>query len=165
MTTPELTTTTTTTTISSTIPIDITMKLPEHSTEVINHMEISLLTMTTEGNNQNDTLAPIGSTMIYSDETTTEQHIITSTENQVDDMTTTVIDTRQPIELTSQLSSVHEATSSTPPRLIHLLTNSSLFLTTEEITQPSTTTTTTTTTMTEIATRKINTLTYSLLLI
>ncbi|CAF1503318.1 unnamed protein product, partial [Adineta ricciae] len=148
VTTPELTTTTTI--ISSTIPIDITMKLPEHSTEVINHMEISLLTMTTEGNNQNDTLAPIGSTMIYSDETTTEQHIITSTEKQVDYMTTTDADinTRQPIELTSQLSSVYEATSSTP-RLIHLLTNSSQFLMTEEITQPSTTTTTT---ITEIAT-------------
>lgn len=123
-------------------------------------MELSLLTMTTEGNNQNDTLPSMGSTMIYSDETTTEQHIITSTEKQVDYMTTTDIDTRQPIELTSQLSNVNEATSSTP-RLIHVLTNSSQFQTTEEITQP----TTTGTTIAETTTRKVNIYTHPLLLI
>jgi hypothetical protein len=134
---------TTTTVMSSSQPIDIaTTAQVEHSTERIDSTESSSLAMTTEGNVTNDTSTLIASTMIYVEETTRGQEETTPRAAEVDYMTTGQMSTETTAESTSQPATVTEAETSTashPPRLIHVLTNSSHSAVTEEPFPPATT--------------------------
>ncbi|CAF2891295.1 unnamed protein product [Rotaria sp. Silwood2] len=137
------------TTINSNIePIDTTTKAFEHANEMIMSSEFPSLKIMTEESNQTNqdysssTFVSIPSTMIYFEETTTEQEI-TSTESMFDYMTTNQANNDEQNDFINTSTNINEEETSTISilsnrfRLFHLLANLSQYITMENTTSES----------------------------